>query len=155
MCSINNRVHRPKLVNDGNALPRCIGRKFGDKQAAGPIFLRGERAFSQIQRQIFEEPAVVVEGLRLSVTQRSDGHAQPWGPLIGQRIVRTHAAWTWAAYHLLLLPSHTEQAGDVFVEAPRVPSIDSVVVRQSRKTRVAELSTNDLKSNGDERGGVI
>src|SRR5438094_4954198 len=147
MCRINDRINRTERVDDGNALPGCISREVGNKQATGPVFLGRQRAFSQVEWEVFEESAEVIERLRLSAAEGINRHAKTRGPLIGKRIMHPCAAWTWATNHLFLLPSHTEKSSNVLIEAPGVLSVGSVVIRVSGERGCAKLRPDHLKAN--------
>src|SRR6266700_5626484 len=155
MRSVDNRINRTERVDDGNALPGCISREVGDIQAARPVFFGRERAFRQVKWKVFEEPAEVIERLRLSATQWIDRHAKTGGPLIRKRIMHTCAGCARATYHLFLLPSQTEKSGDVLIEAPGVLSVGSVIIRVSSERRCAKLRTNHLHADRDERCRAI
>src|SRR5436190_5142618 len=100
MRGINNRIYGTELVNHCDPLARAIDRKVRNKQAAGPIFLRRERTLCKVERKVFEEPAVIVEGFRLSAAHWIDGYAKAWRPFIRQSVVRAGATRARTADHV-------------------------------------------------------
>ena len=148
MRSVDNRINRKGpgtgRYQDGNALACAINREVWNEQAAGPVFLRRERPFSQIERQVLKEPAIVIEGLRLSAAEWIYGHTKTRGPLIRKCVMRANAIRTGAADHLFLFPAHPEKSGNVLIEAPGVRRIGCVVIRERRECWVAKFRTNHL-----------
>src|ERR1051325_9181822 len=155
MCGINDRIDRTELIDNGYPVPGSISCEFGNKQTSRPVFLRRERAFSQIQRQVFEEPPVVIEGLGFAMAEWIDCHAKTRGPVIGQRVVDTLSARAWASIQLFLLPSKTEETSDVLVETPGVLNVAGMVIRERGEARVTEFTTNDLETNRYKLGRTI
>src|SRR4030095_8756163 len=104
MCGIDDWVHRPKLVDHGNTLASSIDRKFRNEQASCPVLLSRKRPFSQIKGKELKEPAKVVKGLCLTLTERVDRHAKTRRPLTSERISGTSSRWSRAARQTFLFP---------------------------------------------------
>src|SRR5439155_9343900 len=119
MRSVEDRVHGAERVNGSNALTGAINCKVGKVKSAKPVLLRRKRAFSQIQRQVLEEPSVVVIGLRFALTKWVNRHSETRRPVVCQSVMGTRAVLD-GAEHCLCFPAQTKQTCDVLIEAPCV-----------------------------------
>src|SRR6187401_91994 len=149
MCRIDDRIHRPKLVDHGNSLASTVNGKFRNEKRSSPILLGRKRPFGQIKRKELKEPAEVVKGLSLSFTEWIDGHAKTRRPLAGKAVMYTVTRRSGASRQTLLFPPKTEDAGDISVKAPCVLNIGRIVIRKRCEDRLTEFCTDDLQPNGN------
>src|SRR5882724_49130 len=149
MCSVDERIHRAEAVDDGYALARSVNRKLRSEQAAGPILFGRKRAFGQIERNVLEEPSVVIERLRFPTTEWINSYTKTRSPLISKGVSNAVTGRTGITHQSFLFPADTKQTSNVLVKAPRVLCVPGMVVGKGAKDRFAKLRANNLHTDGD------
>src|SRR5262249_17390230 len=135
------RIHCAKCVDIsasvGNANSRSASMERRSKTATGEVLFCGKRTFSQIQRQIFKEPTIVIVGLHRTFAERIDSHTQSWRPVISERIRSSLTGRGRATLNSFSLPTDTCESSDVLIHSPVILSVPGIVTRLCIKYRVA------------------